>query len=89
MRLTQEDRDLIRSVKLDTEVSSVMKLLWNMSGLSEFDKLPELRDRELQTLGLDHDSTLARLLALYKHVNEPKFEFTQSCNYGRHRLNNF
>jgi hypothetical protein len=82
MRLPQEYTDLIRAVKLDTEVSSVMKLLWNMSGLSESDKLPELRDRELQTLGLDYDSTLARLLALYKHVNEPKVVFTQESNSG-------
>jgi hypothetical protein len=82
MRLTQEDRDLIRAVKLDTEVSSVMKLLRNMSGLSECDKLPELMQRELQTLGLDYDSGVARLLALYKHVNEPKIVFTQKSDLG-------
>jgi hypothetical protein len=82
MRLTQEDRDLIRAVKLDTEVSSVTKLLWNMSGLTEFMPRPELSHRELQSLGIDIDSGVARLLALYKHVNEPKIVFTQESNSG-------
>jgi hypothetical protein len=75
-RIGELEREIIQAVKLRTEALSVMKLLWNMSGIADDQRPPELSQREMQSLGLDYDSTLAQLLALYRHVNDPKVVFT-------------
>jgi hypothetical protein len=82
VRIDGFEREVIRAVELQTEYLSVMKLLWNMSGLNECEPLPELSQREMQSLGLDYDSRLSKLLAMYKHVTEPKVVFTQESNVG-------
>jgi hypothetical protein len=62
------ERKVINAVKTKTELSSVMKLLWNMSELNDCDACPELTQSEMQSLGLDYDSEIASLLGLYKYV---------------------
>ena len=69
MRLTEIERDVIKAVKLDTEVSSIMKLLYTkVGGKMDSCEPPyeELTNEELQELGLDVDSEVIDLLALYK-----------------------
>jgi hypothetical protein len=67
-KIGEFEREVICAVKIQTELNSVGKLLWNMSGLSQCDRPPELSPTEMQSLGLDYDSRVASILGLYKYV---------------------